>query len=513
LERNALVFENCKKLLFNTIKGDTYMIELVNRENFLQLAKVSPTLSYDYEESKRLAQLSGSVHEVIEEYFQTQPDAYRAELREFSRLNMKGISLDRKPTGWIFVPCFNEDQNLERIVKLFDRQEANFAGTFELCFILNCPPGTAHYQRLVRSIDILLRAKQVRPSIHIVSKIFTDESASLGRARKYGFDYCLQRISEQGVEQSESSFMVCTEGDTLELPDNYLRAYATYFKPRSCLLVQGKIEYPSDLLEQSEALRLFTSVREAVHEGQGAQPIELSEFGGLMPCGRNFALSPVLYAKVGGIDPIRRPGPEDDIILGADIVRLLGEDAKCNASVSLVTSPRREVLIIRDMLLGQSTNLKRAYEDFHNAVEIRDFETADIEKIVLQEFPSRVSPQFIPILLSQLYQWVISSCLKGAFCSHPEAQYLKDLYLSHQIGYWEKENRLWQSGCNWLMSLSDADRISCENKIADEALFWFQLFNCQHGFTFQRSNQGIKSQLIEPNYQVLPSLRTSVGNI
>ncbi len=470
----------------------------LNQSDYLYFSQCNPDLRYNFDGSTVLGRSKAGTLQIIESYFQSQPAPYRRELEAFSKLNGGDSPGAKPPECWVFVPCFNEDRNLKRIVSLFDRQALTFGRPFELCFILNCPDSNAYRERLYRSINILLEAKRDRPSIHIVPKIFSPKTASLGRARKYGFDYCLERIRATRPADVDKTFIVCTEGDTLELPDNYLRDYAAHFKDPCCKLVQGRIEYPRHLLERSEALHLFTSVREAVHKGQGKHRADFPEFGGLMPCGRNFALSPALYARVGGVDAVRRPGPEDDIIFGSDIVRLIGEKAKELSNVSLITSPRREVLIIRDMIRGEDTNLKRAYEDFHNATEIRDFETSDIERVVFEEFPQSVSPKFIPTLLSQLYQWVVSSKLKGAVASHLEAQMIKEAYTTHQVGYWEKENMLWQCGQRWLAAMPQEIRSRYENKIADDALYWFQHFNRQHDMTFLRSNNGILSRLAEP---------------
>ena len=103
----------------------------------------------------------------------------------------------------------------------------------------------------------------------------------------------------------------------------------------------------------------------------------------------------------------------------------------------------------------------------------------------------------MPVLLSQLYQWVISSALKGAIAEHSETRHVKRLYNEHRIGYWEKENILWNYGQTWLSRLPEAMKRRTENRIADRALYWFQHFNQCHGIAFRRSDDGTRSRLIE----------------
>ena len=106
---------------------------------------------------------------------------------------------------------------------------------YEICFIINYPEhpdslvNKSYQDRFEKSIEVLLEKKREHPNIHILPKVFGTNQGSLGRARKYGLDYCLWRCLEQPPESLDKIVIISNEGDTLSIPADYIARFIRLF--------------------------------------------------------------------------------------------------------------------------------------------------------------------------------------------------------------------------------------------------------------------------------------------
>lgn len=361
-------------------------------------------------------------------------------MSEFEKLNDEPLPKERR--AFVFVPCFNEEKNLESLVAQYmsqrdlNRNPLN-KDLFEVCFVVNFPENenedvqSSYQKRFEEGIDILLKEKERHSNIHILSKAFKSHLGSLGRARKYGMDYCLFRISKLPARAIDFTVIIGNEGDTIRIPQTYIASYLNLFS-REPKFIQGKIGYPPELTETYEPIRLFTSCREAVHLGQGILSEQFPFFDGIMmPVGRNFGVSPRIYVKAGGIDPIRRNDTDDDMNFGTDIHVNIGEHVKFFSPIELITNPRREVVIVRDILAGKREDALTSYTNFHNNRELYDLSYADILNISKNSISRTANGEERCRLLNQYFQWVIRSRYKARLHQIPGFAEIIEAHSNH----------------------------------------------------------------------------------
>ncbi len=473
------------------------------KKELLKLSKISPPIRYSPQLVKRLSEEQGETQALINAYFQAHPDEYLREMNEFEELNDDSLPEGRR--AFVFVPCFNEEKNLESLVAQYmDQRDLDGKPLdkelFEVCFVVNFPEDenedvqSSYKRRFVESIDILLKEKERHPNIHIVSKAFESHLGSLGRARKYGMDYCLFRISKHTAGKIDPTIIISNEGDTLEIPQTYVASYLNLFS-REPRFVQGKIGYPRELTETYEPVRLFANCREAVHLGQGMLSEEFPFFDGILPVGRNFGVSPSIYVKAGGIDPIRRADTDDDMNFGTDMHVNIGEHVKSFSPIELTTNPRREVMIVRDILAGRQEDALTSYVNFHNNRELYDLSYADILDISRKFIPRTANREEQCRLLNQYFQWVIRSRYKARLHHLPGFADLIEAHRTHQIGYWQKELGLYKIYEKHLSRLKIQEQRALEKSIVREALSWFNYFTSGLNLSFTCTYAGLHSSL------------------
>src|SRR3989344_4308683 len=147
-------------------------------------------------------------------------------------------------------------------------------------------------------------------SINIVPKCFETSHGGLGRARKYGMDYSLYCLSKLDEKEIDDSFIISNEGDTLSIPEDYVKQYKDSFSRLKHCFIQGKVVYPEEV-NNSRLVKIYSDVRECVHMGQGMNDDRYPFFDGIMPVGRNYDVHPRVASLAGGIDPVYLDGAED----------------------------------------------------------------------------------------------------------------------------------------------------------------------------------------------------------
>jgi hypothetical protein len=475
------------------------------KQDLLNRSQLSPQLKYSPDLAKKLSISQKTTREIIQAYFNAQPVEYTKELAELEQINSENIP--SQGNAFIFVPSFNEDKNLESLASQYINQR-DFSGRplnkelYEVCFVVNYSAcagqlNKEYAKRFHDSIDTLLKIKQQHNNIHILAKAFGSNLGSLGRARKYGMDYCLFRLLKHPSGELDKIVIISNEGDTLSIPETYVVSYIKLFADKHPKFAQGKIDYPTKLTEQYAPINIFTACREAIHSGQGLANDQFPYFDGIMPVGRNFGVSPRVCAQVGGIDPIRRKDTDDDMNFGTDIHVRLGEQLKSICSISLITNPRREVTIVRDILAGRKQDSKESYENFHDNRALYDLSYADVlhmaENNISKEMPSRA---MLCELTNQYFQWVLRSRYKAALCQIDGGMDIISDHRNHKISYWEKESTLQALFNRHLQTLDEKTRHSTEQRITDDALKWFNHFvvgmNVQYQCNYDSLNSVLK---------------------
>lgn len=474
------------------------------KKDLLKLSRISPQLNYSVSLAKMLSDSQESTRKIIETYFAAQPIDYVKELGEFERINESHTPEDNKV--FIFVPAFNEEKNLRNLVNQYvkqrDSSEPLNPDLYEVCFVVNYPESVdskvnkSYAKCFENAIDILLDEKKNHPNIHILSKSFGESEGSLGRARKYGMDYCLWRMLKKNTTSIDQSIIISNEGDTLEIPNTYIYEFTKLFEKGNPKLVQGKIEYPKEITDICEPLRLFVGCREAVHFGQGLAINDFPYFDGIMPIGRNFAVSPRICAHIGGIDPIRRKDTDDDMNFGTDIHTLLGERVKSVCAIPLITNPRREVTIVRDIIAGRKEDSKKSYENFHENRALYDLKYEDILATVKKEIPSKIPNRAIRCeLLNQYFQWVVISRYKANLDHIVDFDTIITKHRNHEISYWDKEKQLCAAFERHFQRMTKEERYAMEKALVSEALSWFNRFVEPMGEVYNCTKEGLKSTL------------------
>lgn len=474
------------------------------KQDLLRLSKVSPNLKYSADLAKKLSASNEPTNKIIEAYFAAHPQEYVKELEEFGKINNTKIS--KNCNTFIFVPAFNEEHNLASLVDQYTAQKGYYEvlnpDSYEICFVINYPEShnpeinSSYIKRFEQAIDILIDKKKMHPNVHILPKVFSSDEGSLGRARKYGMDYCLLRSMKQSAGRIDNSLIISNEGDTLKIPTHYITQFNRMFEDGGPRLVQGKIEYPKEITDNCEPVRLFVGCREAVHFGQGLAVNYFPYFDGIMPIGRNFAASPKVCAQVGGIDPIRRNDTDDDMNFGTDIQVLLGEKVKSACTIPLITNPRREVTIVRDIVTGKKEDSKKSYENFHENRAFYDLKYADIFAMVREEIPSKIPSRAIQCeLVNQYFQWVLISRYKANLSYVVGFDEIITKHREHKISYWEKEKQLCTVFEGYLQRMTQEKRYNIEKTLISEALSWFNRFVQPLGVMYGCTYNGLSSVL------------------
>ena len=131
---------------------------------------------------------------ILQSYFNRQRSDYVAELDWFAELN--GFT-GKRPEVMVFVPCYNEDANLLQLIKLYQKQDIVRLdeNSVIVVIVVNAPkPGNSSNDddRYLESVRQLKEKSKECRWLHIVAKRFPRNLACLGRARKYGLDYCMR---------------------------------------------------------------------------------------------------------------------------------------------------------------------------------------------------------------------------------------------------------------------------------------------------------------------------------
>ncbi len=478
-------------------------MENTRKKELLELSRISPPLKYSPDLARILSSSSKQTDEILEAYFAAQPAEYIRELREFEQANAVPLTKERRV--FVFVTAFNEEQNLSSLVQQYARQAQSFhhrgSEWYEVCFVLNYTENRERrenarlQERFEMAIDILLKEKRKHPFLHIISKVFSPEEGSLGRARKYGMDYCLWRARKQPCASLDQLLIVSNEGDMLSIPENYLSHFARHFKEGEQKFIQGKITYPSEIVKLCEPVRLFVHCREAVHLGQGRAGNSFPYFDGILPIGRNFAVSPKIYAQAGGIDPVRRKDTDDDMNFGTDIHVRVGERFKFFCDIPVVTNPRREVKIVRDILAGKKEDAKKSYEEFHENRELYDSSYEQIFQMS-KALPSHILNREMECqLIQQYFQWMLISRYKARLSSVSNFAEIVRQHREHEISYWEKERQLCNAFQARVQNMSRRERLPLEKNIVSEAIWWFNHFMEPLGRRYSCTYEGLDSAL------------------
>lgn len=471
--------------------------------------RCAPNIRYNPHHAQRLAHFQGNLGDLIELFFAGHSPAYRIELNQIALRNGELRGDDTRPLAtrcFVIIPAMNEEKNLRQIVNQLGTQsistgtgrDCKFMAGISLVVIVNSPDEAQYAQSFEDSLQVLRELQEEYSNLHIVAKKFKADEACLGRARKYGIDYCLNLLAERESEEIARSFIVCCEGDTESVPVDYLERYSISFENGEPLLAQGIVAYPQRLIDRYEPFAIFTECRESLIVGQGSRSDIFPHFNGIMPVGRNMAFSPELYLRTGGIDPIRRRDTDDDINWGVDINRYVSPAAKKFVPVPLITSPRREISILSDICRGLQNSLRDSYAAFHSDRSPCSAYGVEIEEQADRFIPALTNPWLNARILGQMYQWIISTCLKERMWNSAGVEKTMSRYLAHQIGYWEKEALLWDI---FVQTVTDIDAACAGRTIADEiageAFRWFLAFNRSQSLGVTLCRRGLDSVLIE----------------
>lgn len=416
---------------------------------------------------------SNCKNEVISEYFTSQPLDYVEELDQWIALN----GLPHNPSLFVYVPCFNEDENIRNLYLQYKKQSLIKSKEDRpvICVVVNSPvPGMSDRDesRFLHSIEELSVYANSCAWLHIVAKRFPREVAGLGRARKYGLDYCL-RVAQR--TQSANSVIVANEGDTVWISDRYLAMHLQSLQDGRTVLNQGVISYP-EFAQRPPVLNVFLETREAVHQGQGVALDKLPNFGGIMPVGRNYSVLAWAAAAVGGIDPTRRVGTDDDIVFGHQVSRQFGANAKQVVRISLVTNPRREARIVSAICAGIDSDAKQSYEKFHEDASVYDEKFDDLKCRCAQLEAVKLSSSLYVEICKQYFQWVHQSVMKEIVNDEENFSEMTAQYNRHELGYWELENQILPAYCSHIDRKTPADRKHLVEFHLHEAFSLFQMF-------------------------------------
>ena len=204
-----------------------------------------------------------------------------------------------------------------------------------------------------------------------------------------------------------------------------------------------------------------------------------------------MAVHPKLAAMTGSIDPVFKKGTDDDMTFGMDIYNLFGSQFKKYVPISLVTNPRREIFIVRNILEGNDIDSKKMYEDFNNTLFLYDQDISYYETLV-DSIKSNLCHSEKTLLLNQYYQWVWRTIAKNYFSDLAEFKHVDHLCNTHKIGYWERENAF----VNIYKSKTDNESINMFERISSEALTEFNKLILSLNLEFSKVTKTINSRLI-----------------
>jgi len=343
--------------------------------------------------------------------------------------------------AFVFVVCRGEAARISDLVKIYDNLLENETDT-KTCvvFVLNGSQETSEDREFHIQSSILREARVSRPWMHIIEKRFPQSQACLGRARKYGMDYCLLLAQKS---KFPDPIIVSNEGDMVETNDLYLTNYRIAFQSDGPGLIQGSVSYPA-YCRFSKSLSLFLDAREAVHHGQGRYFEYFPGFLGILPVGRNFAVSSSVAAAANSIDPIRRKETDDDMNFGADIFFLGGIGLKRYIENPIVTSPRREIEIVASILSGDGSGTQDAYENFHGSFELYRKGEKLLEETVLDLKKAETKLPCMSVVLNSYYSWLYRSRMIEKMPIELKIQ-IDSEYSRHEIGYWHRERRYFEA--------------------------------------------------------------------
>lgn len=438
----------------------------------LKLANRTPDLRRPRPASRIRLSRNDAKTETIASYFATQPKAYVQELDQWIAFN--GLP-ERRLSLLAHVSCFNEEENISNLHSQYEKQTLlQESETDQLvCMVVNSPtPGLTDLDelRFLRTIELILALTDSCPWFHLLAKQFPSGVAGLGRARKYGLDYCL-RVAQ--LTQSPNAVIVANEGDTVWLPAGYLAEHWESLQKGQAVLSQGTISYP-EFAHKSPGVDLFLQTREAVHQGQGLAIEELPSFGGIMPIGRNFSVLAWAAAVVGGVDPTRRTGTDDDIVFGHQISRQFGATAKQLVEIQLVTNPRREVRIVDAICSGCYTDAKESYESFHDDVSVYDECYKDVQERCARLRKIQLSASLRAMLCRQYFQWVHRSVMREVILNEETYAFMSTRYGRHEVGYWDLEDCVLPA---YIARLESCCRATREQIVSHHLRQAFTLFN------------------------------------
>lgn len=462
------------------------------------LKHISPFLNYNYNSAKILSEQSKlSTKELICAYFRTQPKKYVDELNNFYQLNKVG-----KKKIMVFIPTYNEESNVENIIKMYAKQKFSSSGNesslsmedVAVNFIVNYPfdNNKEKYSRDVeifnRTLKKLIQLKEKHSFVNIIGKEFTRNTYGLARARKYGLDFSL--LCSLYSSDPDKSFIISNEGDTLSINDDYLEKFYNEYRNCEVNFVQGEIKYP-EFVNLNEATALFTQTREYVHLGQGLDEATFKHFQGILPIGRNMAVHPKLAAMVGSIDATFKKGTDDDMTFGADIFNLFGAQFKKYSPIPLITNPRREIFIVKSILNGDDLDAKKMYEDFNNTLFLYDKGTEYYAQLV-KSLRKNLTHSDKVSLVNQYYQWVWRTIAKNYFSELPLFKIIQNNCNNHNIGYWERENEF----VKLYHTLNNNKHKKLFARISEEALFEFNKLISPLNVQFSKVTIDVDSKLI-----------------
>lgn len=442
-------------------------------DNILDLALVAPTLLKPQPVANFSEEELNCKSDVIAQYFASQPSDYVVELDKWIALN----GLPHNPSLLVHVPCFNEDENIRNLYQQYRKQsliKREGDGPI-VCMVVNAPipeMSARDESRFLSSIRELVSFANSSSWLHVVAKRFPRSVAGLGRARKYGLDYCL-RVAQMAGQKN--SVIVANEGDTEWVPDNYLEMHMQSLQDGHAVLSQGVVCYP-EFAQSPPALKVFLETREAVHQGQGVFFDKLPSFGGIMPVGRNYSVLAWAAAAVGGVDPTRRVGTDDDIVFGHQVSRRFGAKAKQIVNINLVTNPRREALIVDAICAGIDNDAKRSYENFHEDASVYDEMANDVEKRCAHLVKVPLSDSLYVALCKQYFQWVHRSVMREVIKEEEGYLEMSDKYDKHEVGYWDLENHILTIYRDYITKQPVSDQVQTVIENLQEAFSLFKLF-------------------------------------
>jgi hypothetical protein len=468
-------------------------------DSFKNISGINPDMVY----AGKCSNSTQSTMELMESYLNLHSRAYLADLDELDRLNGKPLS--RTIRAFVSVVGFNEEKNIRNLIGNYRQQIENGLreDQFEIVYMLNYPDdGTdtrrnvENRERFCRGLTELLRLQGEMKNLHVIPKAFQPSVAGLSRARKYALDYPIFRMVKYNYLDADYVVIISNEGDMLMIPANYLQMYIDIFKDtKRHLFVQGAVKYPQEILNENDLFRTFAVAREETHRNLGLFSHVFSAFGGIMPIGRNYAVSPRVYAQVGGIDPTSRKEADDDMTFGWDITNVLGEKIKIVSDNPVCTNPRRELGIIEKMIRGDLDNMFDAYVNFHGNQSVYD-QTLDEIARMSAKMRSVRDKGLIEEILNQFYSWTVRESFKALFIDNAEYREVCESFSKHKISYFQKEIGVTDVISRALREMGMSRRSAITEAAIARATIWFSYFTRELGYSYGVLKNGLRSKVV-----------------